>query len=56
MFSISFEMGDDRRRAMYDGFNSNTLGHSDAWVMVANEFVHAFAGQPRAVKCSCTRC
>ena len=50
-------MSDDRRRAMYDGFNSNTLGHSDAWVEVADEFVaRAFAGEPRVAKCPCTRC
>ena len=42
---------------MYDGFNSNTLGHFDAWVEVADEFVaHAFAGEPRVAKCPCTRC
>jgi hypothetical protein len=32
-------MSDDRRRAMYDGFDSVTRGHSDAWVRVADEFV-----------------
>ena len=50
-------MGDDRRRTMYDGFNSDTLGHSDALVKVVDEFVaRAFAGEPRVTKCPCTRC
>jgi hypothetical protein len=49
-------MGDDRRRAMYDGFNSDTLGHSHAWVKVADEFVtRAFAGERRVAKSPCTR-
>jgi hypothetical protein len=50
VFPLALEMGDDRRRAMYDGFNSNTLGHFDAWVKVADEFVvRTFAGEPRVV-------
>jgi hypothetical protein len=57
VFPLALKMGDDRRRAMYDGFNNDTLGHSDGWVKVADEFVaHTFAGEPRAAKCSCTRC
>jgi hypothetical protein len=45
-------MGDDRRRAMYDGFDSVTHRHSDAWVRVTNEFVAlAFAGDAHFVKC-----
>jgi hypothetical protein len=57
-FSISFlKMSDDRKRVMYDGFNRDTLGHSNAWIKVADKFVvRAFAGEPRVVKCSCTRC
>jgi hypothetical protein len=55
-FSISFEMGDDRRRAMYDGFNSDTLGHYDAWVKVADKFVaHTFARELCVAKCPSTR-
>jgi hypothetical protein len=42
---------------MKDGFDSDTLGHSDAWVRVADEFVvRAFAGEPCVAKCPCTRC
>jgi hypothetical protein len=56
-YSITFEMGDDWRRAMYDWFNSDTLGHFDAWVKVADKFVAcAFAREPRVAKCPCTRC
>jgi hypothetical protein len=56
MFSISFEMGGDRRRAMYDGFNSDTLGHYDAWVKVADKFVaHTFARELCVAKCPSTR-
>jgi hypothetical protein len=50
-------MGDDRRRAMYDGFNSVTHGHSDAWVRVADEFVAlTFAGDAHFVMCPCREC
>jgi hypothetical protein len=50
-------MGDDRRRAMYDGFDSVTHEHSDAWVRVADEFVVlAFAGDACFVKCPCREC
>jgi hypothetical protein len=42
---------------MYNGFNIDTLGQSDAWVKVVDEFVaRIFAGEPRVVKCLCTRC
>jgi hypothetical protein len=48
---------DNRRRAMYDGFNSVTLGHSKEWVRVTKQFVDlAFSGGPRVVKCLCTKC
>jgi hypothetical protein len=57
VFPLALKMGDDRRRAMYDGFNNDTLGHSDAWVNVADEFIaRAFAGESRVEKCMCTRC
>ena len=50
-------MSDDRRRAMYDGFDSVTHGHSDAWVRVADEFVAlAFAGDARLARCPCIKC
>jgi hypothetical protein len=50
-------MGDDQRRAMYDGFDSVTHGHSDAWVRVADEFVVlAFAGDAHFAKCPCREC
>jgi hypothetical protein len=50
-------MGDDRRRAMYDGFDSVTHGHSDAWVRVVDEFVAlTFAGDACFVKCPCREC
>jgi hypothetical protein len=50
-------MDDNRRRVMYDGFNSVTLGHSKEWVRVAKQFVDlAFSGGPRVVKCPCTKC
>ena len=50
-------MSDDRRRAMYDGFDSVTHGHSDAWVRVADEFVAlAFAGDARLAKFPCIKC
>jgi hypothetical protein len=50
-------MSDDRRRAMYDRFNSVTHGHSDAWVRVADEFVAlAFAGDARSARCPCIKC
>jgi hypothetical protein len=50
-------MGDDRRRAMYDGFDSVTHGHSDAWVRVVDEFVAlAFAGDAPFAKCPCREC
>lgn len=43
--SLALQMGDDRRRAMYDGF-SDTLGHSNACVKVAEEFMErVFAGE-----------
>jgi hypothetical protein len=32
-------MCDDRRRAKYDEFNSDTLEHPDAWLKVVEEFV-----------------
>jgi hypothetical protein len=49
-------MSDNRRRAMYDGFDSVTHGHSDAWVRVANEFMAlAFAGDARLAKCPCIK-
>ena len=41
-FSLALKMGDDRRRAMYGGFNNDTLGHSDGRFKVADE--------PRAAK------
>jgi hypothetical protein len=57
MLPLALKMGDDRRRTMYNGFNSDTLGHSDAWVKFAGEFVaRTFAGEPRVAKCPCTRC
>jgi hypothetical protein len=57
LYPLALEMGDDRRRDMYDGFNSDILWHSDAWVKVADEFVAcAFVGEPRVAKCPCTRC
>jgi hypothetical protein len=50
-------MGDDRRRVIYDGFDSVTHRHSDAWVRVADEFVAlAFAGDACFVKCPCREC
>jgi hypothetical protein len=50
-------MGDDRRRAMYDGFDSVTHRHSDAWVRVTDEFmVLAFAGDARFAKCPRREC
>jgi hypothetical protein len=50
-------MGDYRRRVMYDGFNSVTHGHSDAWVRVTDEFVAlTFASDARFVKCPCREC
>jgi hypothetical protein len=39
-------MSDDRRRAMYDGFDSVTHGHSDAWVRVADEFLALACNSP----------
>jgi hypothetical protein len=52
---LVLQMDDNRRRAMYDGFNSVTLGHSKEWVRVAKQFVDlAFFGGPRVVKCPCT--
>jgi hypothetical protein len=45
-------MSDDRRRAMYDGFDSVNQGHTDAWVRVADEFmVLAFASDARLARC-----
>jgi hypothetical protein len=42
---------------MYDGFDSVTHGHSDAWVRVADEFVAlAFVGDARFAKCQCREC
>jgi hypothetical protein len=56
-FSLALKMGDEWRRAMYDGFNSDTLGQSDAWVKVAEEFVErAFASEPHFAKCTCSMC
>jgi hypothetical protein len=56
-FSLALNMSDDRRRAMYDGFNSVTHGHSDAWVRVADEFVAlAFAGDACLARWSCIKC
>ena len=50
-------MSDDRRRAMYDGFDSVTHGHSDAWLRVADEFVAlAFVGDARLARCPCIKC
>jgi hypothetical protein len=50
-------MDDNRRRVMYDGFNSVTLGHSKEWVRVAKQFLDlAFSGGPRVVKGPCTKC
>jgi hypothetical protein len=47
-------MGDDRRRARYDGFDSVTHGHFDTWVRVTDEFLAlAFAGDARFAKCPC---
>jgi hypothetical protein len=57
VFPLALKMGDDRRRAMYDWFNNDTLGYSDARVKVADEFVaRAFGEEPRVAKCPCTRC
>jgi hypothetical protein len=57
VLSLALNKGDDRRRAMYDGFNSVTHGHSDAWVRVTDQFVVlAFAGDARFVKCPCREC
>jgi hypothetical protein len=57
VFLLALKMGDVWRSAMYDGFNGNSLGHSDAWVKVADEFMtRAFAGEPRVEKCPCNRC
>jgi hypothetical protein len=57
VLSLALNMGDDRRRAMYDGFDSVTHRHSDAWVRVADEFVAlAFAGDARFAKCLCREC
>jgi hypothetical protein len=57
VFSLALKMSDDRRRALYDGFNSNTPGYSNVWVKVADEFMTcAFVGEPRVSKCPCTRC
>jgi hypothetical protein len=39
IFPLALKMSDDRRSLMYDGFSCDTLGHSDAWVKVADEFV-----------------
>jgi hypothetical protein len=56
-FSLAFKIGDERRRDLYNGFNIDTLGHSNAWVKVADKFVvHAFVGEPHVVKCPCSRC
>jgi hypothetical protein len=42
---------------MYDGFDSVTHGHSDAWVRDADEFVAlAFAGDARLARCPCIKC
>jgi hypothetical protein len=50
-------MSDDRRRVMYDGFDSVTHGHSDAWVRVTDEFVAlVFVGDARFAKCPCREC
>jgi hypothetical protein len=50
-------MGDNRRRAMHDGFGSVTHGHFDAWVRVADEFMAlVFAGDARFAKCQCREC
>jgi hypothetical protein len=50
-------MDDDRRRAIHDGFNSVTLGHSEEWVRVAKQFMDlVFSGGPRVVKFLCTKC
>jgi hypothetical protein len=36
---LVLEMDDNRTRAMYDGFNSVTLGHSKEWFRVAKQFM-----------------
>jgi hypothetical protein len=42
---------------MYDGFDSVTHGHSDAWVRVTDEFVAlAFAGDAHFAKCPYREC
>jgi hypothetical protein len=57
VFPLALKMGDDRKRAMHDGFNSDTLGHSDASVKVTDKFMAcAFAGEPRVAKCPCSSC
>jgi hypothetical protein len=54
---LVLEMDDNRRRAMYDGFNSVTLGHSEEWVRVAKQFMDlVFSGGHHVVKFSCTKC
>lgn len=53
---LALKMGDDRRRVMYDGFNSETLGHSNEWVKVKDEFVEStFASEPCVAKCPCRK-
>jgi hypothetical protein len=50
-------MVDDRRKAMYDGFDSVNFSHSREWGEVAKDFVsRAFANNPSTVKCPCSIC
>ena len=57
VLSLALKFGDNRRRAMYDGFNSDIMGHFDAWLKFANEFVaRAFVGERNVEKCTCTSC
>ena len=47
----------NRRRAMYDGFDSVDKKHSTEWAVIAKEFIScAFVGNPRTVKCPCSIC
>ena len=47
----------NRRRAMYDGFDSVDKKHSTEWAVIAKEFIScAFVGNPRTVKCPCSTC
>jgi hypothetical protein len=55
--SLALKMVDDRRKAMYDGFDSVNFSHSREWGEVAKDFVsRAFANNPSTVKCPCSIC